>query len=218
MKIHFICTKIPAYYLMNLISDENYICERCAGKTQDVIEPCFDTVFHELKVNYDNAKSQIVELNRAHDAEREKFHKRIAEITTYYDVNADDNEKSFMKESKNSDIEEKNKEIDDLKSSQSDKELITEMLNERFYAKVTSEVKSQLQCFEKKIDDKFNSFSTEVPNTILDKLDKKLDDVEDKFRTMCKVSEEVNENCKSYAEAVKTNSPECARTSQDTLK
>ena len=122
-----------------------------------------------------------------------------------------------MKESKNSDIEEKNKEID-LKSSQSDKELITEMLNERFYAKVTSEVKSQLQCFEKKIDDKFNSFSTEVPNTILNKLDKKLDDVEDKFRTMCKVSEEVNENCKSYTEAVKTNSPECARTSQETLK
>ena len=72
------------------------------------------------------AKSQVVELNRAHDAEREKFHKRIAEITTYYDVNADDNEKSFMKEinSKNSDIEEKNKEIDDLKSSQSDKERI----------------------------------------------------------------------------------------------
>ena len=73
MKIHFICTKTPAYYLMNLISDENYICERCTGKTQDIIEPCFDTVFHELKVNYDNAKSQIVELNRAHDAERESF-------------------------------------------------------------------------------------------------------------------------------------------------
>ena len=62
-----------------------------------------------------------------------------------------------MKEinSKNSDIEEKNKEIDDLKSSQAAKERITETLNERFYAKVTSEVKSQLECFEKKIDDKF---------------------------------------------------------------
>ena len=215
MKIHFICTKIPAHHLMNLTSDENYICERCTGKTQDVIEPCFDTIFHELKVNYDNAKSQIVELNRAHDAEREKFHKRIVEITTYYDVNADDNKKSFMKEinSKNSDIEEKSKEIDDLKSSQSDKERITETLNERFYAKVTSEVKSQLQCFEKKIDDKFNSM--EVPNTILDKLNKKLDDVENKFRTICKVSEEVNENCKSYAEAVKTNSPECENKPKD---
>ena len=104
MKIHFICTKIPAYYLMNLISEQNYICERCTGKTQDVIEPCFDTVFHELKVNYDNANSQIVELNRAHEAEREKFHKRIAEITTYYDVNADDNEKSFMNTTKGSHI------------------------------------------------------------------------------------------------------------------
>ena len=55
----------------------------------------------------------------------------------------------------------------------------------------------------------------EVPNTILDKLDKKLDDVEDKFRTICKVSEEVNENCKSYAEAVKTNSPECENKPED---
>ena len=139
MKIHFICTKIPAYCLMDLISDENllylyqnpcvllnelsdenYLCERCTGNTQDVIEPCFDTVFHELKVHYDHAKSQIVELNRAHEAEREKFHKRIAEITTNYDVNADDNEKSFMKEinSKNSDIEEKNKEIDDFEGGQ----------------------------------------------------------------------------------------------------
>ena len=116
-----------------------------------------------------------------------------------------------MKEinSKNSDIEDKNKEIDDLKSSQSDKERIMETLNERFYAKVTFEVKSQLQCFEKEIDDKFNSFSMEVPNTILNKLNKKLDDVENKLQTIWKVSEEVNENCKSYTEAVKTNSPDC---------
>ena len=55
----------------------------------------------------------------------------------------------------------------------------------------------------------------EVPNTIVDKLNKKLDDVENKFRRICKVSEEVNENCKSYAEVVKTNSPECENKPED---
>ena len=73
--------------------------------------PCFDIVYIKLKAYYDNAKPQIVELNRVHEGERE-FSTEDSRNNILWCVNADVNENNFQEiNSKNADIEQKNEEL-----------------------------------------------------------------------------------------------------------
>ena len=65
------CAAEQCYFpLSNNVINCNTCDIKITGKTQDFIDPCFDTVFHELKMNDDNAKGQIVELNRVHQSRK----------------------------------------------------------------------------------------------------------------------------------------------------
>ena len=190
------CTRIPAYHLSSVIKTGSYVCEHCAENDHDITSITIDKVFIEfkdLKGKYANAQNEISKLNRNHEESKERFQKKIAEVTTYYDTNAIDCEKSFLEE-----MEEKNKELCNLRkyktpnlnsiSTQTIQTLPENLTNTGMNNEESTDVESSTTCsttLEKVVTSKLN----EIEKTLIEMIEKKINNV---F---------LNEN-KTYAEAL----------------